>query len=114
VGYRAEYLLSLAKRCLEDPSLGGIEGGGIDFQNAFGIVRQLKGFGPYASAHVLVLAGFFEAIPVDSVVLGYVRSNYRARKPESFLSRHYRAWGKYAWWGMKLEKILRRQNWLGD
>ena len=78
------------------------------------MVRQLKGFADYATAHLLVLAGYYNEIPIDTVIVSYLKKNHRVRKPKSFIDRHYRRWGKYKWWGLKLEKMLKRQNWLGD
>jgi hypothetical protein len=63
---------------------------------------------------MLILTGYYAKIPVDTVVVSYLKENHRVRKPQSFIDRHYRKWGKYKWWGMKLEKILLQKNWLGD
>ena len=114
VGYRADYLIELAKRFSEDPFFGDIESNGYDYKSAYQYVINSKGFGDYACNHLLVLAGFFDRIPVDTVVVSYLKKNYRVRKPESFIKRKYGKWGKYMFWGLKLEKMLKRQNWLGD
>ena len=114
VGYRAEFLIGLSKRFCVDPNLNDLELNGFGYRKADATVRSLKGFGDYAVAHILVLTGHFDKIPVDSVVVSYLKNNYRVRKPNSFIKRHYRKWGKYQWWGLKLEKMLKRQNWLGD
>jgi len=73
----------------------------------------LKGFGDYAVAHLLILCGYFDKIPIDTVVVSYLKKNYRVRKPESFINRTYRKWREYKWWGLKLEKMIKQQNWLG-
>lgn len=114
VGYRADYLIELSKRFSEDPSLGGIESNGYDYKSAYKYVIDSKGFGDYACNHLLVLAGYYDRIPVDTVVVSYLKRNYRVRKPESFIKRKYGKWGKYMFWGLKLEKMLKHQNWLGD
>ena len=114
VGYRSDYLVELAKRFSEDPSLCDIEFNGFDYKEADKLVRSLKGFGNYAVAHLLILSGYFNEIPVDTVVVAYLKKNYRVRKPESFINRNYRKWKEYKWWGLKLEKMIRQQNWLGD
>jgi len=114
VGYRADYLIDLAKRFSEDPFLGNIESNGYDYKSAYQHVINSRGFGDYACNHLLVLAGYFDRIPVDTVVVSYLKKNYRVRKPESFIKRKYGKWGKYMFWGLKLEKMLKRQNWLGD
>jgi len=114
VGYRADYLIELSKRFSEDPSLGDIESNGYGYTEADQYVRRSKGFGDYACSHLLVLAGYYDKIPVDTVVVSYLKKNYRVRKPESFIKRKYGKWGKYMFWGLKLEKMLKRQNWLGN
>lgn len=114
VGYRAGYLKLLAETFSADPTLQNIETNGFDYQVADKLVRSIKGFADYAAAHLLILAGFYNEIPIDTVVVSYLKRNHRVRKPKSFINRHYRKWGKYKWWGFKLEKMLNKQNWLGD
>jgi len=114
IGYRSEYFINLAKHFSQDPSLKGIEINGYDYQTAYQLVSSLRGFGPYASTHLMLICGYFDRIPVDTVVISYLKSNYRFRKPEAFIDRHYKKWKEYKWWGLKLEKILKRENWLGD
>lgn len=114
VGYRSEYLIALAKRFSKDSTLSGIETNGFSYKEADKLVRSLKGFGDYAVAHLLILCGYFNEIPVDTVVVSYLKKNYRIRKPTSFIDRKYEKWRAYKWWGLKLEKMMRNQNWLGD
>lgn len=114
IGYRANYFISLAKQFANDPNPNGIDNGISDSATALKMISQFKGFGSYASNHMLVLTGFFDKIPIDTVVISYLKRAHRVRKPESFIKRHYRKWGAYSWWGFKLEKMINRQNWLGD
>ncbi|MFC1828051.1 hypothetical protein ACFL0O_00380 [Thermodesulfobacteriota bacterium] len=114
IGYRSEYLIALAKCFSEDPFLSNIESNGFSYKEADTLVRELRGFGDYAVAHLLILNGYFDEVPIDTVVVSYLKSNYRVRKPQSFIDRTYRKWKEYKWWGFKLEKMLNRQNWLGD
>ena len=114
IGYRSEYLIPLAKRFVEDPYLEDIESKGFSYKKADKLVRGIRGFGNYAVAHLLIMSGYFNEVPIDTVVVAYLKENYRVRKPQSFIDRNYRKWGKYKWWGLKLEKIIKRQNWLGD
>jgi len=79
VGYRAEYLIGLSKRLCVDPKLSDLESNGLDYRRADATVRSLKGFGDYAVAHILVLTGHFDKIPIDSVVISYLKNNYRVR-----------------------------------
>lgn len=114
VGYRAVYLKPLSEIFMNDPTFEGVETNGFDYKSADELVRGLKGFADYATAHLLILAGYYNEIPIDTVVVSYLKRNHRVRKPKSFINRHYRKWGKYKWWGFKLEKMLKGQNWLGD
>jgi len=113
VGYRSDYLIPLAERFAQDPTLSAIETNGYNYPEADKLVRALKGFADYGVAHLLILAGYFNEVPVDTVVVSYLKKNYRVRKPRSFIDRTYRKWKQYKWWGLKLEKIIRYQNWIG-
>ena len=114
VGYRANFLLKLAENFQKDPGFHSIETNGLGYNQADSFVRNLPGFGDYAVAHLLLMAGYYNEIPIDSGVVSYLRENYRVRKPKSFLNRKYQKWGKYKWWGYKLEKMINNQNWIGD
>ena len=114
VGYRARYLTALAECFAKDPYLEKLESDGHDYHAADRIVRSFQGFADYGCAHLLVLAGYFEKIPVDTTVVSFLKKNYRVRKPRSFIARHYRKWGKDQWWGYKLDRMLARQNWIGE
>jgi N-glycosylase/DNA lyase len=106
IGYRAPYLVAIAKRFNDDPHLGQLESGAEDFETVFERVKEFTGFGHYAASHLLVLAGYAHEIPVDTIVTAYVKRAHRARKPHSFVQRHYKQWGRYRWWGMKLERMI--------
>lgn len=106
LGYRAPYFVAVAQRFRDDPRLGDLESGEDGFDTVFERVNGLKGFGHYAASHLLVLAGYAHEIPVDTVVTAYVKRAHRARKARSFVQRHYKKWGRYRWWGMKLERMI--------
>jgi 3-methyladenine DNA glycosylase/8-oxoguanine DNA glycosylase len=114
VGYRAGYLKHLARRFAADPSLGGLETKALPYAEAARIVGAAKGFGSYATNHLLLLAGYYEEIPVDTVVTAYLKKAHRVRKPLSFIKRHYARWGRYRWWGLTLERMLHRHDVTGD
>lgn len=114
IGYRAEYFLALSENFAKDPFFENIESSGYTYKEAYSLVNKLKGFGEYGTNHVLVLCGYYDEIPIDSVVISYLKRNHRVRKPASFIDRTYRKWHQYKWWGLKLEKMLNHQNWLGD
>jgi 3-methyladenine DNA glycosylase/8-oxoguanine DNA glycosylase len=114
IGYRAEYLKQLSESFTRDFNLANLEEKSMSYNEAYEKVAQLKGFGPYARTHLLILAGYFDKIPIDSEISRYVLKNYKCRDVERFVYKRFAPWGRYRWWGLKFEKILRRQNWLGD
>jgi N-glycosylase/DNA lyase len=114
VGYRAEYLRALAARFSTDASLLKMDDGGFDPVDAYELARSLRGFGDYAASHLIIMAGYFHRIPVDTVVTNFLTEAYRTRNARSFAERHYRAWGKHRWWGLKLDQMRRHSNWIGD
>jgi 3-methyladenine DNA glycosylase/8-oxoguanine DNA glycosylase len=114
VGYRAEYLHAVATRFATDPSLLKMDNGGVDPDDAYELARSLRGFGDYAASHLIIMAGHFHRIPVDTVVTNFLTEAYRTRNARGFAERHYRAWGKYRWWGLKLDQMRRYSNWIGD
>ncbi|MCX6565133.1 MAG: hypothetical protein NTW38_01700 [Candidatus Aminicenantes bacterium] len=114
IGYRAVALKQLARSFSNDSGPASLENATLPYDVAYEMAVRLRGFGPYAAAHLLILAGYYDRIPVDSEVNSYIKKNFRCRNVTSFVHRHYRPWGKYKWWGLKFEKMLRRQNWLGD
>ena len=114
VGYRADYLKALAGRFSTDPYLNNLETDGYDYGSADEIVRRLKGFADYACAHLLILAGYYDKIPIDTTVVSFLKKNYRVRKPQSFVARHYRKWGSDRWRGYKLDRMITKQNWIGN
>jgi N-glycosylase/DNA lyase len=114
IGYRAEYLKLLSESFTRDFYLANLEDKMMCYDEAYKKVAQLRGFGPYARTHLLILAGYFDKIPVDSEVSRYILKNHKCRDVERFIDKRFAPWGRYRWWGLKFEKMLGRQNWLGD
>jgi len=106
VGYRAPYLHALAKEFLSDGALGGMETSN-DLAASMARAQGLHGFGPYAAHHLLIMAGYFDHLPVDTIVTAFVKRNYRARNVKSFCARKYTSWRPYSWWGYKLDVRVR-------
>ncbi len=114
VGYRAKSLHALAARFSgsaqpAEDDLRKLASGALLLH-----LRGWPGFGPYAAAHVSLLLGVFDEIPVDSLVRDYVRHHYRSEDIVSCLARRYNRWGEYKWWGLKLDKMARHDDWIGD
>ena len=112
VGYRAGFLKKLAAVLKQDQGSMDIENFSEDeLRHYFG---SLAGFGPYATNHILVLCGFYNQIPVDSVVKSYIKQRHQTDDCINYIESCYEKWGEYKWWGMKLEMIASSANWLGD
>ena len=112
VGYRAGYLKNLAKRLKQEGDCLHIENSTEEELRAF--FGNIEGFGPYATNHMLVLCGFYTQIPVDSVVRSYLKEYHQTEDYLDYIESYYGKWGQYKWWGMRLEQIANRTNWLGD
>lgn len=114
VGYRATYLRQLAKAFSSEGQLHSVDLSGLTYDRAYNLIGALKGFGKYATNHMMVLLGFYRDIPVDSEVTAYLKSVYKASNIGVFIDHKYGAWRDYKWWGLKLDKMNRKRNWLGD
>ena len=64
---------------------------------------SLKGIGPYAAAHCRLLLHDFSRIPVDTVVMAYLRDRH-ASDPETFTVNRA-AWGNYLALGYRLARL---------
>jgi 3-methyladenine DNA glycosylase/8-oxoguanine DNA glycosylase len=115
IGYRAKYFILLSQRFPKNIfEINWLEEKRSDYNNTLLELSKFQGFGPYATNHMLILLGFYDNIPIDTVVTKYLKTTHNAKKPSSFIKRHYRKWGPYKWWGMKLEKMIKQKNWIGD
>ena len=112
VGYRAPYIKKLAQVLSKDA--GAVNFDALTEHELREYFSRIQGFGPYATNHMLILCGFYNQVPVDSVVRAYIQAHYATDDYADFIASHYGPWGEYQWWGMKLEQIALRDNWLGD
>jgi len=112
VGYRAPFIKNLAKVLSQENDLTRFDR--LSEHDLREFFSNINGFGPYATNHMLILCGFYNQVPVDSVVRAYIQTHYATTDYTDFIETHYGAWGEYKWWGMKLEQMLLRDNWLGD
>ena len=113
VGYRAATLIEGARfameRGLDDPSAdaASVASSGL---------RAIRGIGPYAQDHLMVLLGDFSRIPVDSGVLAYCREHLGcspSAKPEE-VNALFEDWGDHKFIGYQFGRIVKRLNWTGD
>jgi len=85
IGYRTEYLKLLSRTFNDDHELAGLESQIYSYEDAYKIVSKLKGFGPYARTHLLIIAGYYERIPIDSEVTSYMKKNHNCRQVKKSL-----------------------------
>lgn len=106
VGYRASTLLNVARRMSIDPESG-------DWTREK--LSRIKGLGPYAVNHIMVLNADYSQIPVDSEVMTYCKQSLRMKKAKADdIQKRFSKWGIYRFLGYKLERMLYQNNWIGD
>ena len=99
LGFRAPTVVSATRRMLQD---GVIDRNG-DGRPEYDYLISLKGIGPYAAAHCRLLLHDFSRIPVDTVVMAYLRDRH-ASDPETFTVNRA-AWGNYLALGYRLARL---------
>jgi 3-methyladenine DNA glycosylase/8-oxoguanine DNA glycosylase len=112
VGYRAGFIKKLAGQLANNSRLAVIEA--MDEKALRNFFASQAGFGPYATNHMMNLSGYYDQIPVDSVVRAYVLKFHGTEECAAFIEDHFARWSRYRWWGLKLEQIANHANWLGD
>lgn len=110
LGFRARTVDTVTAQLLHDKAIstdGSARGGMIDYE----YLTSLKGIGPYAAAHTMMLLRDFQALPVDSEVSAYLRARNLNPKDAQTAFQH---WGQYRFLGYKLKRIVDRENWIGE
>ncbi len=116
IGYREKYLSELAEKVANgDISLDSCQSSsGRSREEVERDIKSLKGFGDYAANHLLMLYGWTDFLPIDREVMKYL--NLKPLKhgeiPKNI--EHYSEYGKFRFTAYKLERIIRRRNWIGD
>jgi len=115
LGYRSRYVLELAERIMSgDLCLEDYETGRCSYLDAERSIKKIKGLGPYGANHVLVLLGWNRYLPIDREVMKFLK--IKQKKPNSKCPRetnHYKAWKNYRFIVYKLDRISKRENWIG-
>jgi len=109
LGYRVGYIKALAEMC-ECGALNACEAD-VPTEKRIELLNSVKGFGQYSVSHALVLLRDYSRIPIDSDSTAYLKTlGFEGRAMRDA----YASWGKYRFWGYKLGRIARKQNWIGD
>lgn len=110
LGFRARTVDTVTSQLLHDKAIntdGSAREGVIDYD----YLTSLKGIGPYAAAHAMMLLRDFRTLPVDSEVSAYLRAQSLDPKDAQNAFHH---WGRYRFLGYKLRRIVDRENWIGE
>ncbi|ROQ43193.1 N-glycosylase/DNA lyase [Marinobacter sp. 3-2] len=110
MGFRAKTVDTVTDQLLRDQAIqtdGSAHGDMVDYD----YLISLKGIGPYAAAHTMMLMRNFETLPIDSEVSAYLRQQGVDPKYAQSAFQH---WGKYRFLGYKLKRIVDKANWIGD
>jgi 3-methyladenine DNA glycosylase/8-oxoguanine DNA glycosylase len=102
LGFRAATIVSATRRMLDD---GAIDAAGAGQSEHLGhdYLLSLKGIGPYAAAHCRLLLNDFTRIPVDTVLVAYLRERHGCGAAEFTASRT--SWGPYLALGYRLMRL---------
>lgn len=109
LGYRAEYVCSLARAITDGRlDLRSIESGIGDTEALFRRLREIRGIGPYAAANLCMLLGRYDRVAVDSEMVRFLRERtgrdlsvaaiqrrYAWCRPYAFLAYWWELWSDY-------------------
>ncbi len=102
IGFRAATLIAATRRMLDDGALDP-GGDGMAERLDHDYLTSLKGIGPYAAAHCRMLLHDFSRIPVDTVVVAYLRERHGC-DPAAFVARRAEC-GDYLALGYRLSRL---------
>jgi len=97
-GYRAPYLLELARRVANsDLDLESWRTSALPTDELFAEMRKVKGIGPYAAGNIMKLIGRYDYLGLDSWVRArYFELHRRGRQvKDSTIERDYRQYGRW-------------------
>jgi 3-methyladenine DNA glycosylase/8-oxoguanine DNA glycosylase len=110
LGFRARTVDTVTDQLLRDQAIQ-TDGTACDDIINYDYLISLKGIGPYAAAHTMMLMRNFETLPVDSEVSAYLRQQGLDPK---YAQNAFQHWDKYRFLGYKLKRIVDKSNWIGD
>jgi N-glycosylase/DNA lyase len=99
MGYRAPYLLELAKAIVNDEiNLDEFEDNNLATGELYKKIRQIKGFGDYAVSNLLKLLGRYDYMGADSWSRQKYYDKHYKGKPvdDKKILSHYKQYGKWA------------------
>ena len=114
LGYRTEYIKTFA--C-------DVDSGKYDLKRLTDttesnklrdMILEIKGVGPYAAHHIMMLLGNYEFIPCDSEVATYLGlpGQTRWHEVETAAVQKYGHWGRFLFLAYKLERVFSNTNYI--
>ncbi|NLX14667.1 MAG: hypothetical protein GXY44_13580 [Phycisphaerales bacterium] len=103
LGYRADFIHRLARDIAEERmDLSAIANFTGPSEDLMRLLRECKGIGPYAAAHITMLLGRYDRLAVDTEMVRFFKEKHPRRKfaPAS-VEKYYRHWQPYqflAYW----------------
>ena len=98
LGYRAPYVSGIARAEAEgELDLESLKHTDLDSADLYEFFLSLKGVGPYAAAHLILLLGHYDRIPVDSWARKLVSVEWYDGEPvtEKEVQEKFAGWGKW-------------------
>jgi N-glycosylase/DNA lyase len=106
LGYRSQAFLSLARYFVQSgANLENLIKQG-DFKRLYNNYVGWKGYGEYAASHLLVLSGYFERIPYDTLVAAFYQEQANREPSLQEVAARYAHWKPYQYWGLKFDQML--------
>jgi N-glycosylase/DNA lyase len=113
MGYRAASLIALARDVNHGFDLEAWKVAPPGADELESTIRSWHGFGPYATAHLLVQLGHYGRLPIDSEVRAFHVTKSGRQLSDARIKALYAPYGEYAFLAYKLRRIALRRNWIG-
>lgn len=103
LGYRAEYIVNLAKAVAGgELDLDAFEARSGDTESTVRQLRQIRGIGPYAAANICMLLGRYDQLAYDTEMVRFLEDRTGRKPSRRSVEQRYRRWRPYQflayWW----------------
>ncbi len=114
LGYRGSYLIALAENAIGEDSWLQEPQISIGKEELEKRVSKWKGFGPYATNHLMMLMGFHSYLPIDREVIKHMKTNIDLKRARNDSITDFSDWGDFRFTAYKLSRVAKKMNWIGD
>lgn len=114
LGYRADYVHDFARRVVCGELAPETWLAAPHAPEVYEQLQTIRGAGPYAVHHILMLVGRYDRVPVDSEVRQWIEhTHFRGRPvPLKRLLRRYERFAPWQFLAFKFERIAMRDNYI--